>query len=112
VALPGVPRHLQLLRRQLSARQEKLVPDATAHARGALVRVAGEAQTGPHTFPFALCSSFLKKNFLFRRSCLSAHHPRGFDPDAPRRLMTPLLTPFDSKPRRVPADRSIDRLYA
>ena len=40
VAVPGVPRHMQLQRRQLPPRQARPLPHATAHPRGVGVRVA------------------------------------------------------------------------
>ena len=52
---------------------------------------------GPRATASARCMRFLE-DFLSRRSSLSAHPLAAFDPDTPRRLSTPPLTPLNSTP--------------
>jgi hypothetical protein len=51
--------------------------------------------TGPHTTASAWRTPFLK-DFYYLPAVVSLRARLAFTPDAPRRLSTPLLTPFDS----------------
>ena len=63
--------------------------DADAKARS--------PHTGPHTTASARCTPFLK-DFLFPAVVSLRPGSLAFNPDTPRRLSTPLLTPFNSTP--------------
>jgi trypsin len=79
---------------------------------GPIVRksdLARSPHTGPHTTPFAMCTSILKdftsrcarrslRTLLPGASLRQAGPSPGFNPDTPRRLTTPPLTPFDATP--------------